>query len=95
MKPLSSRCWNDRSAAAKANLTTAMLVGRRANLGLPVSTTHVSTEAIAGIAGADPKRLNRRTVCDLILAWTVTPLVAGLIAGVVYTVVVSFLNQNG
>ncbi len=78
-----------------ANLTTAMLVGVGANFGLPMSTTHVSTGAIAGIAGADPKRLNRRTVRDLILAWTVTPLVAGLIAGVVYTVSVVFLKQNG
>lgn len=71
-----------------------MLVGVGAKLGLPVSTTHVSTEAIAGIAGADPKRLNRRTARDLMLSWTVAPLVAGLIAAVVYTVAVLFLNQN-
>ena len=78
-----------------ANITTAMLVGVGANLGLPMSTTHVSTGAIAGIAGTDPKRLNRRTVRNLILAWTVTPLVAGLIAGVIYTVVIVSLEQNG
>lgn len=75
-----------------ANLTTAMLVGVGANFGLPMSTTHVSTGAIAGIAGADPKRLNRRTVRDLLLAWTVTPLVAGLIAGVIYTVSVGRIS---
>jgi len=78
-----------------ANITTAMLVGVGANLGLPMSTTHVSTGAVAGIAGTDPKRLNRRTVRNLILAWTVTPLVAGLIAGVIYTVVIVSLEQNG
>ncbi|HZH91181.1 MAG TPA: anion permease [Pyrinomonadaceae bacterium] len=67
-----------------ANLATALLVGLGANLGLPMSTTHVATGAIAGIAGGDAGRLNRRTTRDLILAWTLTPIVAGLIAGTSY-----------
>jgi inorganic phosphate transporter, PiT family len=67
-----------------ANLATAVLVGIGANFGLPMSTTHVSTGAIAGIARTDAGRLNRRTVRDLILAWTVTPMVAGLIAAASY-----------
>lgn len=67
-----------------ANVTTAALVGFGANLGLPMSTTHVSTGAIAGIAGGETGRLNRRTLRDLLLAWTVTPIVAGLIAALVF-----------
>lgn len=67
-----------------ANLTTAALVGAGANLGLPMSTTHVSTGAIAGIAGSETGRLNRRTLRDLVLAWTVTPIVAGLISALVF-----------
>lgn len=68
----------------KANLTTAALVGLAANRGLPLSTTQVSSSAIAGAAGADASRLNRRTVRDFLLAWTVTPVAAALVAAAVF-----------
>lgn len=70
----------------KANLTTAVLVGLAANRGLPLSTTHVSTGAIAGAAGRDVKRLHARNLRDFVLAWTVTPLVAGLVAAGVFLI---------
>ena len=60
-----------------ANLTTAVLAGGGASLGLPVSLTHVSTGAIFGIAGRNLRCLDTRTLRDFALAWTVTPLVAG------------------
>jgi PiT family inorganic phosphate transporter len=47
---------------------------------LPVSTTHVSTGAIAGAAGREVARLNRKTLRDFAIAWTVTPIVAAPIA---------------
>lgn len=75
-----------------ANLATALLVGVGANFGLPMSTTHVSTGAIAGIAGGNTKRLDRRTMRDLALAWTVTPLVAGLIAGLSFLIAVRMMS---
>ena len=71
-----------------ANLATALLVGIGANLGLPMSTTHVSTGAIAGIAGRKMERLYWGTMRHLALAWTVTPLVAGLIAGLSFLIAV-------
>ncbi len=71
-----------------ANLATTLLVGIGANRGLPMSTTHVSTGAIAGIAGGNTERLNWSTMRHFALAWTVTPLVAGLIAGLSYLIAV-------
>lgn len=68
----------------KANLTTAVLVGLGATRGLPMSTTHVSTGAIAGTAGSHANRLNRRVLRDFLLAWTVTPAAAGVIAASIY-----------
>ena len=68
------------SEAFRANVTTALLVGVGASQGLPMSTTHVCTGAIAGIAGSKPTRLNGRTLRDFAIAWTVTPLAAGAAA---------------
>ena len=68
----------------RANLATAVLVGVGANLGLPMSTTHVATAAIAGLARGDLARLNRRTLREFGLAWTVTPVSADLISAFVF-----------
>ena len=71
----------------RANLTTALLVGVGANLGLPMSTTHVATGAIAGLARKDASRLNRRTLRDFAVAWAVTPVCAGLISAIALRIV--------
>jgi len=62
-----------------ANLVTAALVGPGAALGLPMSTTHVSSGAIMGIAAGKSAEINRATVREMILAWVVTLPVAGLL----------------
>src|SRR5262249_26813460 len=66
----------------RANLATALLVAQGANLGLPMSTTHVASGAIAGLARADVSRLNRRTLRNFALVWTVTPAIAGLVSAI-------------
>lgn len=70
-----------------ANLTTATLVGGGATLGLPMSTTHVASGAIAGIAGRDTRRLNTATLRQFLIAWTITPAVAGLTAAAIAALV--------
>jgi inorganic phosphate transporter, PiT family len=69
-----------------ANLTTATLVGLGAGYGLPMSTTHTSTGAIAGSAGADVGRLSGKTLRDFLMAWIVTPPFAAAVAAVVFLI---------
>lgn len=63
-----------------ANLVTATLVGPGAALGLPMSTTHVSSGAIMGAGLLKAEGVNRRTVRDMLLAWIIT-LPAGAVLG--------------
>ncbi|HEX6779622.1 MAG TPA: inorganic phosphate transporter [Ktedonobacterales bacterium] len=63
-----------------ANLTTAVLVAGASNLGLPVSTTHVSSGAIIGIGVRKGiSTINWKVVRDMALAWVVTLPGAGLL----------------
>ncbi|GAB3394240.1 hypothetical protein [Amycolatopsis echigonensis] len=50
------------------------------------STTHVSTGAIAGASGTQ-LRLNERTLRDFAIAWTLTPVVAGVVAAGVFAAI--------
>ena len=73
--------------ALTANAVTSGLVGVASSFGWPVSTTHVSTGAVIAV-GAHRRQLHGRLVKDMLLAWLVTVPVAGLLAGLVYAVVV-------
>ena len=66
-----------------ANLTTAFLVTIAARLGLPVSTTHVSSSAIIGMGlRKGSGEINWKTVSEMVLAWLLTlPAAALLSAG--------------
>lgn len=64
-----------------ANLVTSALVGIASFYALPVSTTHVSTGAIAGV-GVRRRDVRWRMVRDMVLAWVVTlPAAAAIAAG--------------
>ena len=75
----------DHVEGLSANLTTSSLVFVSATMGLPVSTTHVSSSSIIGIGllkGLHEVRWG--TVRDMVLAWFVTLPAAGLLAGLGY-----------
>ncbi len=69
-----------------ANLVTASLVGIGAPLGLPMSTTHVASGAILGIAAEQSMPLPRKLIAEMIIAWVVTIPVAGLLSVIVLMV---------
>ena len=75
----------DHAEGLSANLTTSSLVLVSATMGLPVSTTHVSSSAIIGIGLVKGVTAVRwRTVRDMVLAWIVTLPAAGLLAWLAY-----------
>lgn len=55
-----------------ANLVTAALVGPGAVLGLPMSTTHVASGAIFGVATRQGGGANRKVIWEMLLAWVAT-----------------------
>jgi inorganic phosphate transporter, PiT family len=67
-----------------ANAVTAALVAPGAALGLPMSTTHVSSGSIMGIGLQNKTEVNWRTVREMLLAWVITLPVAGLLGILVY-----------
>lgn len=69
-----------------ANLVTACLVGIGAPLGLPMSTTHVASGSIFGIALEQNMPPPRRLLAEMILGWVVTIPIAGLLSVVVLMV---------
>jgi len=75
----------DHSEGLSANLTTSSLVFASAIMGLPVSTTHVGSSAIIGIGLLKGiKGVRWTTVRDMVLAWVVTLPACGLLAALVY-----------
>ena len=77
----------DHAEGLSANLATSSLVLLSGSLGLPVSTTHVSSSAIIGIGPL--KGLNSvrwTTLRDMVLAWVVTLPASALFACIAYLI---------
>lgn len=66
-----------------ANITTAALVLFASNLGVPVSTTHVSCGSIFGI-GAVNRSGRWETISKILLTWVTTLPAAAIVSGAVY-----------
>ena len=75
----------DHSEGLSANLTTSSLVFVSAVMGLPVSTTHVSSSSIIGIGLLNGlSSIRWPTVRDMVLAWVVTLPASALLAALAY-----------
>jgi len=77
----------DHAEGLSANLITSSLVLVSGTLGLPVSTTHVSSSAIIGIGllkGLNSVRWT--TVRDMVLAWVMTLPASALLACIAYLI---------
>lgn len=75
-----------------ANLTTSSLVLVSGSLGLPVSTTHVSSSAIIGIGLLKGwNNVRWTTVRDMVLAWVVTLPASALLASIAYLILIRVL----
>jgi PiT family inorganic phosphate transporter len=82
----------DHSEGLSANLTTSLLVLVSGTLGLPVSTTHISSSAIIGIGllkGWNSVRWT--TVRGMVLAWVVTLPASALLACIAYLILTRVL----
>jgi PiT family inorganic phosphate transporter len=82
----------DHTEGLSANLTTSLLVLVSGTLGLPVSTTHISSSAIIGIGlrkGLNSVRWT--TVRDMVLAWVVTLPASALLACIAYLILTRIL----
>ncbi|WP_124727590.1 inorganic phosphate transporter [Staphylospora marina] len=83
----------DNYSSVSAVLTTTALVLSSSQMGLPVSTTHVSTSAIIG-AGVRKGRqaINWIVVRDMVLSWLVTLPGAGLLGAIAYYILRILIN---
>lgn len=67
-----------------ANLITALLVAPGAALGLPMSTTHVASGAIIGVAMRQDGGVNWKVIWEMLLAWVVTLPFAAILGMLVF-----------
>ncbi len=79
----------DHSQGLAANLITATLVLTASQFALPVSTTHVSVGAIAGV-GAAGNSLNGAALRTILLSWLATLPMAGCLAWLAFTLMMPF-----
>mgnify|MGYP001596034038 FL=1 len=73
-----------------ANLITSLVVIGASQLGVPVSTTHVSCGSLFGI-GAVTKGAHWGAILKIVLAWLITLPVAGTLGFVAFAILKGIL----
>lgn len=74
-----------------AQITAAISIGLASYIGMPVSTTHVLSSAVAGTMIVDGGGLQRKTVTSIAMAWVFTLPAAILLSGGLYWASLQFL----
>ncbi len=69
-----------------ANIVTAFLVIVASKLGMPVSTTHVSTGSIFGI-GTINKKGNAKVMSSIVFSWLLTLPISALIGAILFSII--------
>ena len=81
----------DGFSAFVAVLSEAITVHIYAEIGVPVSTSQAIIGAVLGIGMAVGSRsVNNRTLINIVLGWLSTPLIAGIVASLISTVLSRF-----
>jgi PiT family inorganic phosphate transporter len=77
---------------ASAELVAMTTIGMADILGMPVSTTHVLSSAVAGTMVANRSGLQLRTVTEIAVAWILTLPVAMLLSGGLFALFSRFVG---
>lgn len=70
-----------------AQFTSALSIGIASYTGMPVSTTHVLSSAVAGAVLIDHGEIQKKTVKNILLAWILTLPVSMLLSGILYILI--------
>lgn len=74
-----------------AQMTAAVSIGLASYVGMPVSTTHVLSSAVAGTMLVDGGGLQRKTVTSILMAWVFTLPAAIILSGGLYWIALQFI----
>lgn len=74
-----------------AQITAAISIGLASYVGMPVSTTHVLSSAVAGTMLVDGGGLQRKTVTSILMAWIFTLPAAIFLSGALYWIALKLI----
>ncbi|NIH16131.1 inorganic phosphate transporter PitA [Serratia symbiotica] len=74
-----------------AQMTAALSIGIASYTGMPVSTTHVFSSAVAGTMIVDGGGVQSKTVKNILLAWLLTLPISMLLSGCLYWIALKFV----
>lgn len=74
-----------------AQMTTAVSIGIASFTGMPVSTTHVLSSAVAGTMIVDGGGVQKKTIKNILLAWLLTLPIAITLSGTLYWLAITFI----